>query len=167
MCRRLNLLKHRGDITVVDCAAGDRVGTVVLHLYDNNDSLSSIGEPWNGRYKSTGEIPVRMVTLDSLAEKHGIPSFVKVDVEGFDDAVFRGMSFRPRIASFELNLSFPQVAERCLEAFSSGYEFNFIEGLKMSLVFPIWKNLKFMQSQMRNLLSTNVYGDVIARKIGG
>ena len=81
--------------------------------------------------------------------------------------MIRGMSFKPKIVSFELNLAFPQVAERCLEApvLSSGYEFNFVRGTQMDLACSSWLDRNSMKSSLTGLLSGDVgSGDVIARR---
>ena len=41
--------------------------------------------------RNTESIRVPADTLDSLVEMHGFPKLVKIDVEGFESAVFRGM----------------------------------------------------------------------------
>jgi len=172
LCEGLRFLSYGGDVTVLPCAAGEAPGRAVLHVYDRHE-LSSLTDLWLkdaptvARTKCIGDIEVEVTTLDSTAHEYGVPSLVKIDVEGFDDAVIRGMSFKPRIVSFELNLAFPQVAERCLEAplFSSGYEFNFVRGPQMDLACSSWLDRNSMKRSLTGLLSGDVgAGDVIARR---
>ena len=68
-----------------------------------------------------------------------IPSFVKIDAEGYDDHVLKGMSFRPRALSFEFNRLLPQAAERCFgtSVLFRGYEFNFSRGLDLKYALRI------------------------------
>ncbi len=172
LCEGLRFLTYRGSVTVLPCAAGDTLGRAVLHIY-NRDELSSLTDLWSkdaptmARAKRIGDIEVEVTTLDSTAAEYGVPALVKIDAEGFDDAVIRGMSFKPKIVSFELNLAFPQVAERCLEApvLSSGYEFNFVRGTQMDLACSSWLDRNSMKSSLTGLLSGDVgSGDVIARR---
>ena len=137
----------------------------MLHFYEN-DLVSSLGEPWSGKYKSAGETEVPVVTLNQVARTHGTPCFVKIDVEGFDDGVLRGMSFRPRFLSFEFNMAFPEVAGRCLDALPEGYEFNFVPGWDTMLASDQWHTKEFIRTAMRNYLSSGVdFGDVIGREV--
>ena len=172
LCKGLRLLKYQGDVTVLPCAAGETPGRAVLHIYDRHE-LSTLTDLWfkdaptGARAKCIGNIEVEVTTLDSMAAEYGIPSLVKIDVEGFDDSVIRGMSFKPKVISFEFNLAFPQVAERCLEAplFSSSYEFNFVYGTQMDFACSAWLDRNSMKRRLTDLLSGDVeFGDVIARR---
>jgi FkbM family methyltransferase len=46
-----------------------------------------------------------MTTLDELIGKHGVPVFIKIDVEGFEEAVLQGLSQPVRALSFEFTPS--------------------------------------------------------------
>ena len=92
----------------------------------------------NNTWLETVQVPV--VTLDNLAERYGVPAFVKIDAEGFDDHVIKGMSFRPRALTFELDGEIPRVAERCLESalLRGCYEFNYVFGMDMTFASDRW-----------------------------
>src|SRR5258708_30129788 len=51
-----------------------------------------------------GRCEVETVTLDSLIEAHGLPTFIKIDVEGHEPAVLKGLHRRVPGVSFEFNL---------------------------------------------------------------
>jgi len=48
---------------------------------------------------------IEIVTLDSLIAKYGIPSFTKIDVEGFEPEVLKGLSQKTKTLSFEYTTS--------------------------------------------------------------
>jgi hypothetical protein len=108
-------------------------------------------------------IEVDVVTLDQLAARYGVPSFVKIDVEGFDDHVLRGMSFQPEALSFEFNREVPQVAQRCFDApvLATGYEFNYTYGTKLSS--REWMDAKDLRTQIFN--GEKYFGDVVGRRV--
>ena len=55
---------------------------------------------WEGQeWDKTLKVPV--TTLDRLIAQFGLPSFIKIDVEGFEDRVLAGLSHRVRALSFE------------------------------------------------------------------
>ena len=174
--RFLRSLAQRTKLSVEACAVSDRAGSIKLQLSDNG-LLSTANPEWrsvveqNPDYSGShfvGEVEVETVTLDQVAERHGIPHFVKIDVEGFDDRALFGMSFRPSMLSFEFNRLLPAVAQRCLGApvLSSGYEFNFQEGEEMRYVSPIWFERPEFAVRLENLAGSIRWGDVFARLKG-
>ena len=42
-----------------------------------------------------------VTTLDRLIAQHGVPSFIKIDVEGFEDQVLAGLTHPVPALSFE------------------------------------------------------------------
>ena len=171
-CETLRRLAHSRDIRVENCAAGDAPGKLKLLICVEYPSLSTVTDEWyeaaqqSSRHGTThwqAPMEVDVITLDQLAARYGIPAFVKIDVEGFDDHVIRGMSFQPRFLTFEFNREVPQVALRCLEAslLKSGYEFNYTCNMA-KLASDHWMAPDELRSRMFN--DENYYGDVIARR---
>src|SRR4029079_17220966 len=79
---------------------------------------------------------VAMKTLDELIAKHGIPRFVKIDVEGFEDEVLAGLHHPLPMLSFEFTTIQRGVALKAIErlARSSLYSFNAALGESQQLV---------------------------------
>lgn len=171
--RFLRNLARRTKLKVEACAVSDTPGKILLQLSELN-LLSTANPEWRsmveqspllGVNRFTDQIEIESVTLDQLAERHGVPDFVKIDVEGFDDRVMFGMSFRPSALSFEFNRLLPAVAHRCLDApvISSGYEFNFQEFGQMRCLSPTWLGRMEFASRLESLAGSEEHGDVIAR----
>jgi hypothetical protein len=59
-------------------------------------------------------IVVPVTTLDALIEAHGLPSFAKIDVEGFEAEVLAGMTRPVRALSFEFTTIQREVAQSCI-----------------------------------------------------
>lgn len=174
-CRLLRRLSSNRQVTVEPIAIGQAPGRLLLYL-STNRLISSVSPDWcevvrqsplhsNSRW--LGSIEVEVTTLDLLAQRYGFPSFVKIDVEGFDDRVLHGMSFRPPALTFEFNTLVPDVAMRCLQApiLASGYEFNYIDGARMQCTSPTWLNRDDVWERIDVLVGGDPSGDVIARKI--
>jgi FkbM family methyltransferase len=172
-CEQLNRLSKIRDIHVENCAAGDRPGKIKLRICQDS-VISTVVEAWyEGARRSPlhqdakwlESVEVDVVTLDRLAQRYGIPTFVKIDAEGYDDHVLSGMSFRPRALSFEYNRLLPQTAERCFEthALSRGYEFNFSRGLDLKYVSENWVSGQELCKQLSDFAAEEEYGDVYAR----
>jgi len=124
LARALRLL-FRGDagLTLVQALVGAQPGEATLRLNTANPTVATASdafivaaegaEGWAGqRWDSAITRPV--TTLDALAAQHGLPAFVKIDVEGFEAAVLRGLSRPPRALSFEFTTIQRDVAAECL-----------------------------------------------------
>jgi hypothetical protein len=98
-----------------------------------------------------------------MAERYGIPKYVKIDTEGYDAEVLKGMSFRPEMVSFEYAPLALDVAARCIEPMA-GYEFNFTLGEKAKFELGQWVNGKEIIERLRAVPVSVFYGDVFARK---
>lgn len=169
----LRKLSQRTRVEVVPCAVSDTPGKIQLQLSGSNQ-LSSANPEWRERVdqspyhdgaKWTEQIEVDCITLDQLAERHGVPHFVKIDVEGLDDRVMWGMSFKPAGLTFEFNRLLSSIAWRCMDApaISSGYEFNFQEWGEMRCVSPVWFERAEFMERLEGFVGSNQSGDVVAR----
>lgn len=172
-CEQLRHLAKIRNVRVENCAAGDAPGKLKLRICQDS-VISTVVEAWyEGAKRSplhqdaqwTESVEVNVVTLDQLAVRYGIPSFVKIDAEGYDDHVLKGMSFRPRALSFEFNRLLPQAAERCFgtSVLSRGYEFNFSRGLDLKYVSENWMSGQELCSRLSDFAEDEEYGDVFAR----
>jgi len=174
-CQNLKRLGQTHEVQVLSCAAGDVPGRATLRLCEE-PVLSTFVDVWYeaaqrsplfSHLKWLGTLEVQVVTLDQLAGHYGVPSFVKIDVECYDDRVLRGMSFQPAALSFEFNRMVPDVAMRCLEApvLASKYQFNFMRALEMRLASETWMPADELRQRLEILVGKEEYGDVLARRI--
>jgi FkbM family methyltransferase len=122
------LYRRRRDVAIEPVALGDAQGELELHLNLPNPTVATgstafiaatAGAPgWQGQRWSARTV-VPLTTLDALVARHGRPAFVKIDVEGFEDRVLRGLSFPVPALSFEFTTIQREVAwaslQRCAE----------------------------------------------------
>jgi FkbM family methyltransferase len=175
-CKNLRRLARVFPVHVENCAAGDQPGKATLHIC-NYGGLSTLRNDWSEAIQHSpfprdakwiGTREVEIITLDQLAGRYGVPNFVKIDAEGYDDVVLRGMSFRPSALSFEFLRGIPSAAMRCFDApaLASGYEFNYVRGLEMRLSSDCWMRADELRGRLDALAGDTDYGDVLARRTG-
>jgi hypothetical protein len=110
-------------------------------------------------------IDVSVTTIDALIERYGEPRFVKIDVEGFEEQVLRGMTHPVDKLSFEFHSGALGVAKCCIELLARpNARFNFSWGESMSTAREDWVDADRMLAEFDRLEATAVdptlYGDV-------
>jgi hypothetical protein len=56
-----------------------------------------------------------MTTLDRLIEQYGTPSFIKIDVEGFEYQVVKGLTQPVKTLSLEFTPEFIESTFKCID----------------------------------------------------
>lgn len=162
-------------VTVEPAAVGAKSGSAELFLCDHN-VLSTLSPDWvavaekSERFsgiKWSQKITVPVVSLDELIAKYGMPSFIKIDVEGYENDALAGLSKASRCLSFEVNSEVPDMAVKCVrqKCFDSKSRFNLTFGLTAEFFFPRWvtseEMVQFLESDV--FRSQKNYGDILVR----
>ena len=93
---------HRKNWSVVATALGMGAAIATLHARESHGQ-SSLSAGWAGKVVATYHVPV--VTLDSAIQCFGSPAFCKIDVEGWELEVLRGLTHPIPLLSFEFHLN--------------------------------------------------------------
>ena len=108
---------------------------------------------------------VKMVTLDGLIKTYGKPSYIKIDVEGYELQVLSGLSSPVSMISVEYLPGFPnltqEVISRLLEL--GEYEFNPVVGENAKFLWSEWKNAEGLKSWLQAQPATGKASDLFAR----
>jgi FkbM family methyltransferase len=97
---------------LVTQAISDQATTARLFV-NGTDSRASLREDWTFLPKN-GEVEVTTTTLDALIAEYGRPVYCKIDVEGFEVPVLKGLSQVISNVSFEYHVAEGDRACECL-----------------------------------------------------
>lgn len=175
LCERLLRLIHGRDpqVHLVGAAAGSRCGRALLHVNLANPTVctlstdfvrASVGAPgWKGQ-QWDARIEVPIMTLDALIAAHGVPRFVKIDVEGSEPDVLRGLTHPVPALSFEFTTIQRQVARECLALLErlGAYRFDVALGESQRLEFGKPVNAATLAAWLDALPAAANSGDVYA-----
>lgn len=161
---------HRLKAEVRCVAVGSAEGEATLHLARESSSVAHIGAHWQEgpfSYMSWDrKITVPVVTLDHLIERYGLPDVCKIDVEGYETEVLKGLSSPIPLISFELQASFLHLAHECFELIQNlgEYRANFMVG-DSGVFFGQWGKLSDVLERIRTTAEENplLVGDVFVR----
>ena len=113
---------------------------------------------------------VEINTLDCLIDEIGIPDYVKIDVEGYDFEVLRGLLRPIPLLSFEFNTNpgLVEIAEKCISYIDKlgRYEFNYQAEAsgETAVQFTKWVSPSVMLYTLRyDLARKEMFGDIFAR----
>jgi FkbM family methyltransferase len=166
---------YSGDtgLTLIEAACGGLEGKLTLRINSANPTVSTVSHAfvraaegaggWEGQVWDR-EIEVPATTLDALISRYGRPAFVKIDVEGAEDAVLAGLSEPLPALSFEFTTIQRDVALRCLERLNllGSYRFDIALGESQQLSFGRFVSKEAMAVHIVALAHEANSGDVYA-----
>ncbi len=163
-----------GRFKLVQTALGSADGEMEMLISDAS-TISSLSSDWvqtvekSGRFKGhrwDRKQKINVTTLDSLIERFGRPTFVKIDVEGFESQVICGLSKPVNFISFEFVPEFLSATRGAISHLRSigDPRFNYAMGETMRLELAEWTDadgIERILSKHEN--DTSVFGDVYVR----
>jgi FkbM family methyltransferase len=153
-------------LTVVDSAVGSTVGAAKLFL-TSATALASLKPDWQ-RCEERGIITVPVTTLDVEIAKYGMPAFCKIDVEGFEIEVLKGLSSPISALSLEYHCDERGVAKitECLNLLSKlgAYEFNLTGSEEAKWLLDHWTTAPDFLAAFPACALPHFYGDIFARR---
>lgn len=98
---------YNPDVVPLRMAVSDKDGERLKFYEAQEDGLSTLNKDWltaeSMPYagKPHREVEVNTITIDALADKYGNPDLIKIDVEGAEWQVFKGMTRKYGTLCFE------------------------------------------------------------------
>lgn len=162
------------DITLVEAAAGGSETEAEMAVSSRHPTVSSLRTDFvsgaamapgfeHVRWDATQR--VRMVTLDGLIARFGLPRYVKIDVEGFEIEVLAGLSHPVPILSVEFLPGFPHLTHAVIDRLAElgDYRFNPVQGETGGFLWPEWRDGAAVEAWLGTLAADASSGDLFAR----
>jgi FkbM family methyltransferase len=174
-CYKYLQYKFGKKIRIVKKGLGDSEIVQDFHISRYN-VLSSFSTEWinsvkDGRFKGVDwdkVIKVKMTTLDNLIAEFGLPEFIKIDVEGYELNVLKGLSKSVKMISFEFTV--PEQTAKAIacidqiEKIDSNIECNFSVGESMEFALETWISAAVMRNELISDNFTSIgFGDIYVR----
>ncbi|MES2679008.1 MAG: FkbM family methyltransferase [Bacteroidota bacterium] len=175
-CSAFLRAKFSNSITLLKIALGAKKDKMTMYINAGSSTISSMSKEWidsvknsrfqNQQWNKTEEVEVD--TLDNLVSKYGVPKFIKIDVEGFESDVLKGLTSPVPMLSFEYTT--PEQENKlyeCLDILHKldpGYLCNYSAGEKNSFVLSEWPGI----NDFKNKLASNIhalegFGDIYVK----
>ena len=160
-------------VRIAPVGVGASAGRAILHRSTRTPTVSTLDAAWSAevardrsfrRVRWDAHLEVPLVTLDDLIARHGEPRFCKIDVEGFELEVLRGLSRPLAGLSFE---HLPMAAGRAAHGVQrladlGDYRFRMSPGESLRWGHPEWLPGPAMAALLRE--PGTPYGDVFAAR---
>jgi FkbM family methyltransferase len=171
-CYEILQRKFGDKIAIVKKGLSDEEGVKEFFISDES-TISSFSKEWidkvkEGRFKYYSwnkTEKIEMTTLDRLIEQYGLPVFIKIDVEGYELEVLKGLSKKVKFISFEYTV--PEQTNKamaCLEKLlliNPSLKCNYSVGESMQLENKEWMDgVKMLEHISSPAFTATEFGDI-------
>jgi FkbM family methyltransferase len=164
-------------VVLVPAAVGATSGTATLNVSRRHPTVSTLSSDWIGKVGTADgfrhvrwdeAVAVPVTTLDALIAEHGLPRFVKIDVEGLEAEILDGLSQPVELVAVEFLPAALDIAEACVRRLQSlgDYRFNLTLGERHVFLERDWLTGDALVARLRAMPAKAGSGDIYARLAG-
>lgn len=170
-CASYLKVKYNRKIVLEEIALGSRVESSIMYICEDT-TLSTLSKEWtqkaSKRFRTLNwnkKQEIQVSTLDSLIEKYGTPKFCKIDVEGYELEVLKGLSSSIPFISFEyMTPDNDEITLACIDylySINNNLMLNYSSGDSMILDLKYWKEYdKFIEILKSDAFLKSGWGDI-------
>jgi FkbM family methyltransferase len=167
------LFSADNNVIVVDKALGENERSGEININEKFSVISTMSDKWKTQsrfakdYQWTKKETIQLTTLDKLIQQYGLPSFCKIDVEGYELNVFKGLSKKIPLLSFEFMKEFFNDAILCLNKLSQigKIEVNYTVGESMNFTLKKWVEISELEKSINSTSDPTLWGDIYVRGV--
>jgi FkbM family methyltransferase len=167
--------KNNNKVSTVNLGCGSSIRKDIIKI-SSHHTLSSMSEDFINQtskerfvgFSWDSQEEIQLVTLDSLIEKYGIPHFCKLDVEGYEPEVLKGLSNPINYISLEFVPELKNKSFECIDLLLNigKYVFNYSEGESGTFEFSEWTDKESIITYLRGKNDFKIsFGDLYAKLI--
>lgn len=172
-----HLFRHHQGIVLEEVAIAAEPGAVELFVSAATPTVTTASKRFidgvatlpSFRQVRWGEaVRVPALTLDMLIARHGLPDFLKLDIEGLEEEALMGLSRAPGLVSFEFLASRIADARRCLDRLETlaSWTFNVSRGESLAMEWPAFVARPVLDDWLAAHAGQDFSGDIYARSGG-
>jgi FkbM family methyltransferase len=153
-------LGEKEDELDIFISPSDTVSTMSRDFIETTSLERFKGIVWDKKEK------VKVTTLDNIISRYGLPYYCKIDVEGYELEVLKGLTKKIKFISVEFTPELKNKTFECISAIDkiAEYEYNYSEGESHLFTFETWKTseeiIKFLRKNNDFRVS---FGDLYAK----
>jgi FkbM family methyltransferase len=164
------------DFTLVQEGVSDHEGEHAMHL-GKAHTLATIDPEWLDKMRNGGRFAehewdqietIRLTTLEDAINKYGLPAIAKIDVEGHELNVIKGLSSPVPLLSLEFASESLANIVSCIEHLGTlgSYEYRVSLGETMQFSEDRWRSPAEIRNDLDKYLERDplVWGDIYARR---
>lgn len=161
--------ENNPQVAIINKGLADHPGEMQLSISSDLNVLSTFSDKWKtGRFAGVNwdrEITVEISTLDEMIQLFGCPQFCKIDVEGLEYLVLKGLSQPIPCLSFEFTIEFIDDAKKSVAHLETlGYkQFNLAKGEDSHLALAEWVPGSSLFEYISSSNEHQLWGDIYAK----
>lgn len=162
------------NVVVIEKALGASINEAVSLHTGGPSTIASMSTSWIAAVKRSGrfsefswdeKVDVSMTTLDQLIGDYGVPDFIKIDVEGYELEVLKGLNTAVSAVSIEFTPEFRMAAiDGCSHLARLGsYCANFSVAESMQFLFEKFVPVNEFFAKLEKEIDRETFGDIYLR----